>query len=146
MIPAIILSLGMMAFPESPRYLFDRGLWVQYIFSFSREVWKCFTFSESEALQVLADLHGEGDKSNELVVLEYEGIRQQVRFSTTGKIFDGNTTHFISVFGRFTLSALKVRNHIWTYWSLATLVVSCSEWACKCGLNFAAWTWWCTSW
>ena len=48
-------------------------------------------FSEAEALQVLADLHGGGDKSNELVVLEYEQIRQQVRFSTTDKIFNGNT-------------------------------------------------------
>ena len=58
-------------------------------FSFSREVLKYFTFSENEALQVLADLHGEGDKSNELVVLEYEQIRQQVKFSTTDKIFNG---------------------------------------------------------
>lgn len=28
MIPAIILSLGMTMFPESPRYLFDQGKWV----------------------------------------------------------------------------------------------------------------------
>ena len=48
-------------------------------------------FSEAEALQVLADLHGGGDKSNELVVLEYEQIKQQVRFSTTDKIFNCNT-------------------------------------------------------
>jgi hypothetical protein len=46
---------------------------------------KDFIFSEGEALQVLADLHGGGDKSNELVVLEYEEIRQQVKFSTTDK-------------------------------------------------------------
>ena len=37
-----------------------------------------FAISEDEALQVLADLHGGGDKSNELVVLEYEEIKQQV--------------------------------------------------------------------
>ena len=36
--------------------------------------------SEEEALQVLADLHGEGDKTNDLVVLEYEEIKQQVIF------------------------------------------------------------------
>ncbi|TFK23864.1 general substrate transporter [Coprinopsis marcescibilis] len=59
MIPAIILSLGMMVFPESPRYLFDHG-------------------REEEALQVLADLHGGGDRNNELVLLEYEEIKQQV--------------------------------------------------------------------
>lgn len=33
---------------------------------------------EAEALQVLADLHGGGNKNDELVVLEYEEIRQQV--------------------------------------------------------------------
>ncbi|KIL55559.1 hypothetical protein M378DRAFT_90750, partial [Amanita muscaria Koide BX008] len=49
-IPGIILSLGMTVFPESPRWLFD---------------------NEEEALQVLADLHGKGDKHNALVQLEY---------------------------------------------------------------------------
>lgn len=33
---------------------------------------------EDEALQVLADLHGGGNKNDELVVLEYEQIKQQV--------------------------------------------------------------------
>lgn len=64
MIPAIILSLGMTVFPESPRWLFDHGY-------------------EDEALQVLADLHGGGDTRNELVVLEYEEIKQQVYFERT---------------------------------------------------------------
>ena len=36
------------------------------------------SFSEDEALQVLADLHGKGDKNDSLVVLEFEEIRQQV--------------------------------------------------------------------
>ncbi|PPQ98671.1 hypothetical protein CVT26_013817 [Gymnopilus dilepis] len=64
MIPAIVLSLGMIAFPESPRWLFDHGY-------------------EEEALQVLADLHGRGDIKNELVVLEYEEIKQQVYLERT---------------------------------------------------------------
>jgi hypothetical protein len=37
-------------------------------------------FSEEEALQILSDLHGRGDKGNELVQLEYEEIRAQVHF------------------------------------------------------------------
>ncbi|KAF5309944.1 hypothetical protein D9619_010206 [Psilocybe cf. subviscida] len=64
MIPAIILSIGMMMFPESPRWLFDHGY-------------------DDEALQVLADLHGGGDTRNDLVVLEYEEIKQQVYFERT---------------------------------------------------------------
>lgn len=39
---------------------------------------KIIMLREEEALQVLADLHGGGDKNNELVVLEYEEIKQQV--------------------------------------------------------------------
>lgn len=61
MIPAIILGIGMLWFPESPRWLVDHG-------------------REQEALQILADLHGGGNKKDELVVLEYEEIKQQVDF------------------------------------------------------------------
>lgn len=61
MIPAIILSLGMILFPESPRWLVDHN-------------------REAEALQILADLHGGGDKNNELVTLEFEEIKGQVYF------------------------------------------------------------------
>jgi len=63
-VPGIILGLGMLAFPESPRWLFDHG-------------------REEEALEVLADLHGCGDPNNELVQLEYEEIKAQVHFEKT---------------------------------------------------------------
>lgn len=61
MIPGIILAIGMLWFPESPRWLMDHD-------------------REDEALQVLADLHGKGDPNNPLVQLEFEEIRQQVLF------------------------------------------------------------------
>jgi len=64
MIPAVILSIGMMWFPESPRWLVDHG-------------------HEDEALEILADLHGKGDANNELVLLEFEEIKQQVYFERT---------------------------------------------------------------
>jgi len=76
MIPAIILSFGMIFFPESPRWLFDHGRydhWNKHINTISY-----ISCREAEALQVLADLHGGGNKNDELVVLEYEEIKQQV--------------------------------------------------------------------
>lgn len=36
--------------------------------------------SEEEALQILADLHGNGNRDDELVVLEFEEIKEQVTF------------------------------------------------------------------
>ncbi len=64
MIPAIILSVGMLFFPESPRWLVDHD-------------------RDAEALQILADLHGKGDPNNELVQLEIAEIKEQVNFERT---------------------------------------------------------------
>ncbi|KAH8085473.1 general substrate transporter [Cristinia sonorae] len=64
MIPAIVLSLGMTFFPESPRWLVDHD-------------------REEEALTILADLHGHGDANAEIVQLEFNEIKQQVTFERT---------------------------------------------------------------
>lgn len=77
MIPAIVLSLGMLVFPESPRFLLDTGRYAFRCRVLQNGYWLVERRDE-EALQVLADLHGGGDKTNALVVLEYEEIKQQV--------------------------------------------------------------------
>ena len=61
---AFILAAGMTYLPESPRWLIDHD-------------------RESEALEILADLHGKGDPNNELVQLEFHEIKDQVRFERT---------------------------------------------------------------
>ncbi|KAL7409182.1 general substrate transporter [Mrakia frigida] len=64
MIPAAVLSGGMLFFPESPRYLMDKG-------------------HSEQAHQVLADLHGHGDLNNPLVLLEHTEIAEAVQFDQT---------------------------------------------------------------
>lgn len=64
MIPAVILSTGMLFFPESPRWLIDHD-------------------REDEALEILSDLHGKGDPNAPLVQLEFAEIKEQVRFERT---------------------------------------------------------------
>ncbi|EIW77215.1 general substrate transporter [Coniophora puteana RWD-64-598 SS2] len=64
LVPALVLTLGMLYFPESPRWLIDRG-------------------EDDQALQILADLHGGGNTNDELVLLEWEEIKQQVTFERT---------------------------------------------------------------
>ncbi|KZT00339.1 general substrate transporter [Laetiporus sulphureus 93-53] len=60
-IPAIVLSMGMLLFPESPRWLVDH-------------------YRSKEAFEILADLHGGGDTKASLVQLEYSEIQEQVSF------------------------------------------------------------------
>jgi len=64
MIPGMVLSLGMMFFPESPRWLIDHD-------------------REEEAHMILADCHANGNKDDELVLLELEEIKGQVSFERT---------------------------------------------------------------
>ncbi|KAG4433586.1 hypothetical protein IFR05_010933 [Cadophora sp. M221] len=61
MIPAIILVFGLLILPESPRWLAKHGKW-------------------DDAEQVLAIIHGHGDKNAAVVVREMKAIRDEVEF------------------------------------------------------------------
>ena len=73
MISAIILSLGIIFFTRKSVIISIVDSKSNF-FSFLGDVF--------ENILLLAGLHGKGDKSNELVILEYvsEEIRQQVNF------------------------------------------------------------------
>ncbi|BGP43160.1 hypothetical protein JCM10449v2_007184 [Rhodotorula kratochvilovae] len=64
MIPGLLLGTLMWAFPESPRWLCDHGHW-------------------DAGLQVLADVHADGDTENEFVQQEFNEIRRQIEFDHT---------------------------------------------------------------
>jgi len=61
MVPAVILFVGLLFFPKSPRWLATKDRW-------------------DEARQVLADLRSGGDMSHPLVLAEFLEIEEQVRF------------------------------------------------------------------
>jgi MFS family permease len=61
MIPAIILFFGLFFLPRSPRWLASKDRW-------------------EEAIQILADLHADGDINNPKVLAEYQEIEEALRF------------------------------------------------------------------
>lgn len=61
-IPAIVLFFALFFFPESPRWLAGRERW-------------------EEVLEILAELHGNGDKNDPIVLAEYEEVREAQRIA-----------------------------------------------------------------
>jgi MFS family permease len=60
-VPGAILALGFFFFPRSPRWLASKDRW-------------------EEALTVLANLHGGGDRNDPKVLAEYKEIQEALRF------------------------------------------------------------------
>ena len=61
-IPAVILFVALFFFPESPRWLAGRERW-------------------EECLDVLASLHGKGDRTNAIVLAEFEEVQEAQRLA-----------------------------------------------------------------
>ena len=61
MIPAIILFLGLIPLPESPRWLARKDRW-------------------DDCKAVLALVHGHGDPNHPFVLLEYQDIKEMCEF------------------------------------------------------------------
>lgn len=60
-LPAVILVVGLIWFPKSPRWLASKDRW-------------------DEALSVLADVHGGGNPNDPKVLAEYKEIEESIRF------------------------------------------------------------------
>lgn len=61
-IPAVVLFFALFFFPESPRWLAGRERW-------------------EEVLDILAELHGRGDKNDPIVLAEYDEVREAQRIA-----------------------------------------------------------------
>jgi hypothetical protein len=61
MIPAIVLAIGLVFLPESPRWLARKDRW-------------------EETQAVLTSVHGKGDPNSPFVTLEMQEIRQMIEF------------------------------------------------------------------
>lgn len=66
MVPAVLLFLGMIFLPESPRWLARKDRW-------------------EECQSVLALVHGKGDPSSPFVIAEMQEIREMCEFECQNK-------------------------------------------------------------
>lgn len=98
MVPAWILLVGLFFFPHSPRWLASRDRW-------------------DEALQVLADLHGDGDVHHPRALAQYREIEDSLRFSREQAI-----SSFAALFRRRMLRRV-------------ILGMSIQAWSQLCGMN-----------
>ena len=88
---------GVVGFPRSPIMLIEDSESNIYICRFV-PVWKDGFYFQRGISQVLPDLHGGGANQTSL---RYEDVIQQVKFSTTDEIFNGNTKPISSWFRFF---------------------------------------------
>lgn len=97
-IPAVILSVGLFFFPYSPRWLGAQDRW-------------------EEAIQVLADLHGNGNVNHPKVLAEYQEIEEALSFERE---------HAVSSFKGLVEQRILRR---------VLLGMSVQMWAQLCGMN-----------
>ncbi|KAL4734678.1 general substrate transporter [Aspergillus similis] len=99
-VPGLILFLALFFFPESPRWLASRERW-------------------EEALDVLAALHGKGNRNDPVVQVEFEEVKEAARLAAEAK-----DVSFFALFGP-------------RIWKRTLCGVSCQVWQQLLGGNVA---------
>jgi MFS family permease len=115
-IPAIILFIGLFWFPYSPRWLASKDRWEETLEVLSLP-FPSPKYPQTHSVQVLADVHGNGNKSDPKVLAEFKEIEDAIRFEHE---------EAISSFAELTKPRTVKR---------VVLGVSLQMWSQLCGMN-----------
>jgi hypothetical protein len=109
MIPAILLLIGMLFLPESPRWLARKDRW-------------------EECMSVLTLVHGKGDRNSPWVAREYEEIKAYCEFERD----NADVTYWELLYARnINRTHIGVFTQIWSQLTGMVRILPCLIPACK---------------